>query len=235
MKNQLSLFSRFAVVTVAAGALTCAGTTFGQDTYASPPKTDTETATSTTAPATGAAAQEKAFTPAGGVGAKPSKAELAKQKAMGANKNATGAVAVATNDQQFMTMAAKDGMKEVHMGQMAVKSGQSDEVKKLGSRIVADHTKANTQLMSIATKKGVKLDTRHSMDKMSKKDMENFDQSWLAMMVLDHEKDIAMYDKQAKTGTDPELKSYASKTLPVLKNHLKMVKAAQGKMAKKSS
>lgn len=123
---------------------------------------------------------------------------------------------------------------EVHMGQMAQKDGQSDEVKKLGGTIAADHTKANNELMAIAQRKGVKLDTRHSMDKMGMKDKMKFDQEWLTMMVRDHDKDIALYDQEAKMGTDPEVKAFAKKTLPVLKKHLKMVKDAQSKMMKKA-
>jgi putative membrane protein len=133
-------------------------------------------------------------------------------------------------DKQFMMTAAKDGMREVHMGQMAVQEGQSAEVKKLGNMIVADHTKANRELMEIATGRGVKPDLRHRMDKMSKKEMANFDQAWLAMMVNDHQKDIALYQTQAQQGNDPELKAFAKKTLPVLQKHLKAVQSAQKKM-----
>jgi len=228
MKNNLPLISRFAAVALAAGGLCCGNTAFGQLT---PPDTK---------PEPGKVGSMSA------VGQKPSKAEMAKQKEGASTSTTTTAAAPVANqmagaamadmDKQFIQTAAKDGMKEVHMGQMAAKDGQSDEVKKLGSKIVTDHTKANNQLMAIAEKKGMKLDLRHKMDKMSKKDMENFDQAWLAMMVNDHNKDIAAFDKQAKMGTDPELKAFAKKTLPVLQSHLKMVKAAQSKMmAKKSS
>ena len=102
------------------------------------------------------------------VGTKPSKAEREKMEASGGQPStmtptpaASGAQAGAAGqlsdtDRQFMLMAAKDGMKEVHMGQMAAQQGQSDTIKKLGQMIAADHTKANQQLMAIATKKGVK-------------------------------------------------------------------------------
>ena len=118
---------------------------------------------------------------------------------------------------------------EVHMGQMAEKQGQSADVKKIGTRMVADHTKVNNELMTLAQAKGVKLDTRHKMDKM---DGANFDQMYLDQMVKDHDKDIAEFENEAKSGMDPEVKSFASKNLPTLKKHLEMVKAAQGKMKK---
>ncbi len=134
-----------------------------------------------------------------------------------------------SKDRDFMMKAAKGGMMEVHMGQMAEKQGQSADVKKIGARMVADHTKVNNELMALAQTKGVKLDTRHKMDKM---DAANFDQMYLDQMVKDHEKDIAEFETEAKSGMDPELKSFASKNLPTLKKHLEMVKAAQGKMKK---
>jgi len=130
-----------------------------------------------------------------------------------------------------MMNAAKGGMMEVHMGQMAEKQGQSADVKKIGARMVADHTKVNNELMALAQTKGVKLDTRHKMDKM---DAANFDQMYLDQMVKDHDKDIAEFETEAKSGMDPEVKSFASKNLPTLKKHLEMIKAAQDKMKKKS-
>jgi putative membrane protein len=45
--------------------------------------------------------------------------------------------------------------------------------------------------------------------------------------VRDHEKVIAAFDKQAKSGKDAELKAYASKTLPTLRSHLQMAKQVQ--------
>lgn len=240
MKNRFSLIPRLLAGAVAAASLSCAGLAYSQGentTYAPDPADragqETELAPGQQSP------QEKAFNTMAGVGAKPSKAELAKQKEAGQVPSQaaqrSGAVSLSTDDRAFITTAAKDGMKEVEMAKMAVQQGQSDDVKKLGQKIAADHTKANNQLMGLAQKKGVKLDTRFKMEKMSKKDMENFDQAWLTMMMRDHEQDINLYEMQAKNGTDPELKAWAKKTVPVLKSHLKAVKSAQSKMAKAGS
>jgi len=37
-------------------------------------------------------------------------------------------------------------------------------------------------------------------------------------MVSDHQKDIKAFEKEAKSKSDPEVKGFASKTLPTLKN-----------------
>jgi putative membrane protein len=228
MKTTVSSLSRLGFAAVVAGAFCVANVASAQVKQADAPDDAPPVQKTTMAP----------------VGAKPSKAELAKrqaeEEAAGTSTTSTkpsqqqqargSTAALSDMDRQFIMNAARDGMKEVHMGQMAAQQGQSDEVKKLGSRIAADHTKANNQLMEIAAKKGVKLDTRHKMAKMSKRDMENFDQAWLAMMVNDHQKDIAAFQRQGQQGTDPELKKFAKSTLPVLQRHLKMVQDAQQKM-----
>jgi putative membrane protein len=131
-------------------------------------------------------------------------------------------------DKSFMKEAAMGGMMEVDMGKMAQTKGKSADVKKIGSTMVADHTKANNELMAIAKKKGVDLSKvkppTHSMGEA------NFDKDYINMMVKDHEKDYAAFQAEAKNGTDADVKAFASKTSSVIKKHLDMVKAAQAKV-----
>ena len=234
MKNQLSLVKQLAAVAVVTTGMAC---------FASQATAQSAAPEATIAP--------DRVGSMGSVGQKPRKAD--KEKQADANADAqkagttttsqtkggattggpnaqAGAGQMSDADRQFMMTAAKDGMKEVHMGQMAAQQGQSDTVKKLGQQIAADHTKANQQLMAIAAKKGVKPDTRATEHGMSKRDMKNFDQAWIGMMINDHQKDIGLYQRQAQNGADPDLKAYARKTLPVLQKHLKLVQAAQKKM-----
>lgn len=136
--------------------------------------------------------------------------------------------ALSDKDKSFMKEAAKGGMMEVDMGKMAQQKGKSADVKKIGGMMVADHTKANNELMGIAKKKGVDLSKEkpapHSMGDA------NFDKDYLDMMVKDHEKDLSAFQAEAKNGSDADVKAFASKTSAVIKKHLDAVKAAQGKV-----
>src|SRR4051812_1606047 len=131
-------------------------------------------------------------------------------------------------DKSFMKEAAKGGMMEVEMGKMAQQKGKSAEVKKIGGTMVADHSKANNELMGIAKKKGVDLSKvkpkSHSMGDA------NFDKEYLDMMVKDHQKDLAAFQAEAKNGGDADVKAFASKTSSVIQKHLDMVKSAQAKV-----
>jgi putative membrane protein len=43
-------------------------------------------------------------------------------------------------------------------------------------------------------------------------------------MVKDHEKAASDFEKTSKNAKDPDLKNWASKTLPTIQDHLKMAK-----------
>ena len=45
------------------------------------------------------------------------------------------------------------------------------------------------------------------------------------MMVSDHKEDIKAFEKEAKNGSDADLKQFASTTLPTLNQHLSMAQA----------
>src|SRR6476620_4549728 len=63
-------------------------------------------------------------------------------------------------DKTFMKKAAKGGMMEVTMGKVAEQNAKNDDVKSFGKRMVTDHGKANDELKSIASKKGVPLPSK---------------------------------------------------------------------------
>jgi putative membrane protein len=136
--------------------------------------------------------------------------------------------ALSDKDKSFMKEAAQGGMMEVEMGKLAQQKGKSADVKKIGSTMVADHTKANNELMGIAKKKGVDLSKEKA--KMKKLNDANFDKEYIDAMVKDHEEDLAAFQAEAKNGSDADVKGFASKTSAVIQKHLNMVKAAQAKM-----
>ena len=127
-------------------------------------------------------------------------------------------------DKTFMKKAAKGGMMEVAMGQVAEQNAQSDDVKSFGKRMVTDHSKANDELKSIASKKGVELPSKEHSAKWTS------DKAYMDMMVADHEKDLAEFKEEASTGSDPDLKKFADDTAKMVQEHLDLAKETQGKL-----
>lgn len=151
---------------------------------------------------------------------------------MSANSNKT----VSSSDKEFINKAAQGGLAEVQMGGLAVQKAQNEEVKTFGQKMVTDHSKANSELKTIAAQKGVEVtvglnsEQTEEMSKLSKLSGAAFDKEYVRIMVADHEKDVAEFQKQAAIGTDQDTKEFAQDTLPTLKMHLDMIKTISGKI-----
>jgi putative membrane protein len=163
-----------------------------------------------------------------GLGVSAQGAQKKEEKKTEQPSSSAPANALSAKDKSFMKEAAQGGMMEVDMGKMAQQKGKSDDVKKIGSRMVTDHSKANAELMAIAKKKGVDLSKEKA--KMEHLKDADFDKEYINAMVKDHEKDLAAFQGEAKNGSDADVKAFASKTSEVIKKHLEMVKAAQAKL-----
>ena len=146
---------------------------------------------------------------------------------------------VTGGDLAFMNDAAPGSMAEVELGKLASSKGQNAEVKAFGQKMVEDHSKAGEELKQIAAQKKVTLPAdvlpthKEIMAKLSKLSGADFDKEYVAAMVTAHEKDVAAFENVSKTAADADVKAFATKTLPVLKMHLEMIKAMADKMGVK--
>ena len=142
------------------------------------------------------------------------------------------ASSLSKEDKEFVMKAAQGGMAEVAMGNMAASKGTNPDVKAFGNQMVTDHGKASDELKQLATTKGLAMPTdighefKEVSEKLSKKSGTDFDKAYMNDMVKDHEEDIKEFTKASEKSTDPDLKAWATKTLPTLKGHLEMAKAA---------
>ena len=127
-------------------------------------------------------------------------------------------------DKNFMMNAAKGGMMEVEMGKQAAQNAQNADVKKFGNRMVADHSKANGELMALAKEEGVSLPGAKAPGKWKS------DKDYMGSMVKDHQGDLAEFQKEAQSGTDPDLKAFAAKYSKVVAQHLKLAQETQAKV-----
>ncbi|MFN8349632.1 MAG: DUF4142 domain-containing protein [Spirosomataceae bacterium] len=137
------------------------------------------------------------------------------------------------DDAEFVMEAADGGMMEVEMGRLAAGKAISAEVKKFGQMMVDDHSKANDELKTLAAQKNITLPTlltekhRKMIDDLSTKKGKDFDKKYMDIMVDDHKEDIDKFEKAADNSNDPDIKAFASKTLPTLRHHLQMAEAAE--------
>jgi len=140
------------------------------------------------------------------------------------NSNKAKTSALSSADKAFIKDAAKGGMMEVAMGRVAEKNATDSEAKNFGARMVKDHSKANEELKAIAKEENVEWPAEKEAGKWKS------DKDYMDAMVKDHEKDLAAFEKEAKDGSDPKVKSFADKTAKIVREHLEMAKEVDAKL-----
>ena len=93
-------------------------------------------------------------------------------------------------------------------------------------QMIADHGKASEELKSLATTKHITLptvmDAKHKAKhaQLAKLTGSAFDRAYAAEMVKGHEAAVAAFKHESENGKDPEIKSWAAKTLSTIESHL---------------
>lgn len=149
-----------------------------------------------------------------------------------------GAGRLSDADQKFVNDAAVGGQFEVDAGKLAEKSTNA-QVKQFGARMVHDHSAADSKLKQLATSQGTTVpsaldqDHQQKLDQLSSLKGEDFNRTYMQMMVTDHDQDAQDFGKAAQDLDNPQLKRFAAQTLKTVEAHDKMAHQITDKMTSK--
>ena len=138
-----------------------------------------------------------------------------------------GATAI---DAAFVTDAMKGDNSEVAIGNLAATKATSAAAKEFGRMLATDHGAHKQKLAALASSAGVPVteepsnEGKANLDKLKGLTGSAFDKEFARLMVDDHQKDIAKYEKQASSA-DPQTAALAKETLPTLRKHLQTAKS----------
>jgi putative membrane protein len=133
-------------------------------------------------------------------------------------------------DAGFLTTAAGAQKAEIALSQMATERAESEKVKQFAHRMIEDHSKASQEVSHLAQTAGITLPEeltakqQKTAGTFSQLSGAEFDRAYIKHELSDHKKNVAEFAAQAKKLKDPQIRQWASATLPVLKEHLMIAK-----------
>jgi len=133
---------------------------------------------------------------------------------------------LSAKDQTFLSHIAAGGVQAVEDSKVAEKQG-GPAVKGVASRIVSERSKSNAELLALTKKKGLGL----GVDKIKARSMgsSNFDKQYVHTMSHDLDEDVKLLSAASQSSDDKDVKAWASKTLPMVKQEASAVKQVGGK------
>lgn len=126
----------------------------------------------------------------------------------------------------FLYKAFQDGKAEVQLAHLALMQGSDAQVKAFAQQMITDHTPVNAQIMQLAQQRNLPLPAEASaeqsfafVDLLGRSGGE-FDREYMAVNIRSHSEDVEALTAQSQNSTDPEIKAFATNTLPVVTAHL---------------
>jgi len=142
----------------------------------------------------------------------------------------TGAAAAKVSTSDFVRKVAISDMFEIQSSQMALKKDPDSDTKPFAEKMVKDHEQTTKELKELVQTGKVKeqppmaLDDEHKrkLDDLAKLSGKDFDSTYDQMQKQAHQEAVALFEAYSQNGDNPDLKQWAAKTLPHLKEHLSM-------------
>lgn len=154
--------------------------------------------------------------------------------AAGATHAHAAAPAVSAQDRTFVATVSQGGMFEVQAGEAAAQQGNTQDIKDQGATEAHDHRLVGDKLSSIASK--LDLSFPSDLNATFSKELADlkaasgpaFDRLYLKDMIVLHDKDGAAFAKEARSGSDPDLRAFAAETHRIVVRHLGELNAKPG-------
>ncbi len=133
---------------------------------------------------------------------------------------------LSTTDTNFINQAAAGGLAEVQLGELAAKQGGTPAVRRFGQQMVRDHTPVNQELMQLAQSKQLSPSTTLDAPNQQTYDTLNglrgraFDAQYLQGQLTAHQDQLTLFQTEAQTGTDPQVKAFAAKNQGLIQQHV---------------
>ena len=141
-------------------------------------------------------------------------------------KDSSASASITQQDSKFAVDATNIGMMEIALGNVAQQNAMRKDVRDFGAMMVKDHTGAADDLKKIADAKHITLpsslsaDDQKKVDDMKAKTGNKFDKAYIDMMIDGHKKAADEFQDEIKSGSDADLRAFATKTLDVIHAHL---------------
>jgi putative membrane protein len=127
---------------------------------------------------------------------------------------------------EFLSEALRSNLAEAKIGELAAQRGRDPRVRDYGARLHRDHTAHAAEIRRILEPLKITVAEEPSAEAISHEAVltrlsaEEFDAAFVQMMVWSHTEAIEKYGAQTHANPDKALSDFASKSLPMLREHL---------------
>lgn len=227
MKSKKSVLALTAFLILGGAAITGAQPTTNTNSNTGTPSMSPTPPGSTLPAGTPSATPQSDVTPFGAPSLTPATSTTVSPNGM----NPTTPTGEATEkDRRFAVKAAEGGLAEVELASLALKQSQNSQVRDFAQRMVKDHSAMNTDLMRLATARGIVLPSRMnakdqaSYNFLARRTGSRFDEPYLRQQVRAHQEAAELFQQASTESNDPALGQFFTMHRGHITQHLETVR-----------
>ena len=132
---------------------------------------------------------------------------------------------------EFLLDALRASLAEAQMGDLATQRARDPRVRDYGARLKRDHTEHAAEIRQLLQPRNVTVPEEPTAEGLShhaalaRLSAEEFDAAFAQTMIWSHTEAIEKYGAQTHANPDKTLSDFASKALPMLREHLSAAEA----------
>lgn len=149
---------------------------------------------------------------------------------VGLSRTTGAASSLSAADRNFVAQAAYGSLAEITLGRTAERQAGSAEVREFGRMMVADHARMTQELVDLATDKGMAPPTAPDPGRQAVAEMLGelsgpaFDRQYVPQQIAEHEVALTLFQREAQSGQDPDVRAFAARHAPTVEQHLTMLR-----------
>ncbi|ASU36465.1 DUF4142 domain-containing protein [Mucilaginibacter xinganensis] len=134
-------------------------------------------------------------------------------------------------DADFIGEAIRFNRMGLELGEIARRQGIHKRIKTFGMVLIADQSKLNKKIKALSLIKNIAVPAEPEasgsviLSQLSKKSGADFDRAYISIINNEYKKEIPIFEAAEKNCADKDIKSFAMKTMPMLKAHLEAINA----------
>lgn len=137
---------------------------------------------------------------------------------------------------EFVVNTIAANFAEINLAKLALSRSKDAEIKKLATKVLAEHTQVLADMQSYASKNSITVPTgetdqaKDELNTLAGKEATEFDKDWCALIQENHEDAIKSFESRLEKTEDLDLKNWIVSTLPVLRDHNELLKTHHATM-----
>ncbi|HEV3365666.1 MAG TPA: DUF4142 domain-containing protein [Acidimicrobiia bacterium] len=144
---------------------------------------------------------------------------------------------VSEQDKTFLTGQQETNLAEISLGKTVMEKATNEKVRELASHLVSGHEAVSKENTALSQRLGVTPPTEPSAEqkataaKILAQSGAAFDLAYVTAQVEGHMKSIDKANKEISSGSNPEVKAFATSYVPKAQSHLDMSREVQAALS----